>query len=125
VSGYANEALGYVQCDWRSSERCRYPGSLSSNPGPGGPWYCRAHFDCRDPIAGADIVQASMDYRHSDPVQRRAEDQVRADAYCANLGLHTVEEKRAWLRENIAKIGKRIQQPATREPGEDSEEVAA
>ena len=48
--------------------------------------------------------------------------QDRADAHCAKLGLHTVEQKKAWLRDNKLTIKK---VPITREPGEDLDEVAA
>lgn len=96
---------GYIQCDWVSGgTRCRYPGSLSSNTGPGGPWYCRPHYDCKDAMLGASIVDASADYTHQVP-GRTAEDTARAKAYCESLGLHTIEQKRAWLRNNVGKVG--------------------
>lgn len=56
--------LGYQQCEWDSGGvRCKYPGSLTTNTHEGGPYYCRHHFGCDDPIFAADVVEASQDYR--------------------------------------------------------------
>ena len=64
---HAND-LGYQQCEWESAgERCRYPGSMSTNTHEGGPYFCREHFACKDPMWGATVVEASRDYRHVEP----------------------------------------------------------
>jgi len=47
--------------------------------------------------------------------------QRQADAYCESLGLHTIEQKKQWLRDNKL-IVKKV--PVTREPGEDLDEAA-
>lgn len=56
--------LGYSQCEWRANgERCRFPGTISSNTNGHGPWYCAGHDGCRDPLMGAAIVDRSLGYR--------------------------------------------------------------
>lgn len=101
--------LGYIQCEWTDgSSRCRYPGSLCSNTGPGGPWYCSPHFDCRDPLMGATIVQASMDYRHPTPEERRVEHHEKAEAYALALGLKTPAERRAWIKRQVSRLSERM-----------------
>jgi len=55
-------------------------------------------------MMGGAIVEASQDYRHPTEFERRAEDTARATAYCESLGLHTVAEKRAWLKQAVAKL---------------------
>lgn len=59
--------LGYQQCEWESGERCKYPGSMSTNTHAGGPYYCRLHFGCESAQLGAIIVEASRDYHHPTP----------------------------------------------------------
>jgi len=98
-----------VQCEWRDgSTRCRYPGALTTNTGTGGPWYCSAHFGCRDPIMGADIVAASADYVHPNPGEVSAEHQHRATDYCAGLGLKSVMEMREWARSKFKGVYKEV-----------------
>jgi hypothetical protein len=59
-------------------------------------------------MMGAAIVEASQDYRHHTEHERRAENTARAKAYCEGLGLHTVEEKRAWLKDAVRKLTKKM-----------------
>ena len=101
-SGEIDPNFGYIRCDWDSpSGRCRYPGALSSGTSGRGPWFCSAHWDSPSRQIGAQIVEASLDYRHPTPEQVLAEHQARADKVCADLGLDTVEKKRAWVKENL------------------------
>lgn len=50
-------------CDWVSDGRCHYPGVFGH--GKDGPYYCRAHETCGDPVAGSQIVAQS--HRESRP----------------------------------------------------------
>jgi hypothetical protein len=101
--------LGYIRCEWRANNtQCRYPGSITSNVGIGGPWYCGAHYRCHDPIMEADIVEASQDYRHPTRAVLEAEHQARCDAKCAALNLKTVEERRAWVWEQAHKLAAKM-----------------
>lgn len=100
--------LGYVQCEWTDgSNRCRFPGSRSSSTGNGS-WFCTAHFDCRDPLMGATIVQASMDYRHQTPEERYREHHGKAEAYALALGLKTTAERRAWFRRQVSRLAEKM-----------------
>lgn len=67
LSSQARHPLGYQQCEWEAESQCLYPGSLSTNLHEGGPYYCREHFACKDPVWGATVVEASKDYRHIVP----------------------------------------------------------
>ena len=108
LSFRASNPAGYQQCDWDSAgRRCRYPGSISTNTGAGGPYFCRLHFGCADPIFGAQIVEASQDYQHPTEAERMAERQKEADAFCKKMGLETVEQKRAYVRGMFKNIAKR------------------
>lgn len=108
--------LGYSQCDWEADGlRCRYPGSMSTNLACTGPWYCQPHYSCRDPLFGAQIVQASMDYKHPTEDEIVAETRRRQHAYCASIGMlrkdgespesYAVRRKN-WLRERFTKVFK-------------------
>lgn len=113
VYGEKSEApvntLGYPQCEWESSgERCRYPGSMSSNIG-GGSWYCRLHYDCKSSSEGAQFVAASRDYRHPtrDELVREATEEARKATGGQRLkhvprSIGAVD-KLAWAKQIIAK----------------------
>lgn len=47
----------YGCCDWVGDGRCHYPGVFGH--GQNGPYYCRGHENCNDPILGAQIVSQS------------------------------------------------------------------
>jgi len=65
--------LGYSQCEWvADGERCRYPGSISRHTNGHGPWYCGAHDRCGGGALGAQIVTASLGYRHPTLEERDA-----------------------------------------------------
>jgi len=69
--------LGYSQCEWiADGQRCRYPGSSSSNTKGHGPWYCTAHAGSLllhdGPVVAAQIVERSMNYRHLTMEERDA-----------------------------------------------------
>jgi len=101
-SGDIDPAFGYIRCDFDSSSgRCRYPAVLSSGTSGRGPWRCSAHWSVPSPSIGAQIVAASMDYKHPTTEELLAEHQARADKFCAEKGLDTVEKKRAWVKENL------------------------
>lgn len=96
--------LGYQQCEWLANgERCRYPGSMSTNTGSGGPHYCREHFGCHDGAWGALVVEASRDYRRPTEDEIMAEHTARARANLAKWGLGRgpEESERAWMRRGM------------------------
>jgi hypothetical protein len=93
--------LGYQQCEWMAGdERCRYPGTMSTNTHEGGPYYCRLHFGCDDGMWGATVVTASRDYVHPTPADINAAHAARANAYAAEQGLnrHPDESRQMWIR---------------------------
>ena len=47
----------YGQCDWTAEGRCHYPGVFGH--GKDGPYYCRGHENCTDPLLGSQIVEKS------------------------------------------------------------------
>ena len=49
----------------------------------------------------------------------------KAYATCEKLGLFTVEQKRAWVREQMRALASKWRPNYNREPGEDLDEVAA
>lgn len=59
-------------------------------------------------MMGAAIVQASMDYRHPTPEEKRQEHHERAEAYALALGLKTPEERRAWLKRQISRLAEKM-----------------
>lgn len=110
--------LGYQQCEWtHATDRCRYPGTLSTNTGQGGPYYCRLHFACIDPIFGAQVVDASFDYVHETVQERvdKATAEARANLERMGLGRMAGESERDYIdrlrgecRTMFAGIAKRI-----------------
>ena len=105
-------------CAWVSDRRCNYPATMSSTTLGDGPWFCQFHFECSDPIAGADIVAASHDYTAPPATQGRrhplveavaarvlAQANSEAKAYCQDLGLTTVPQMRAHVAKIAPKIG--------------------
>lgn len=97
--------LGYPQCDWRSSgERCSYPGTMSTNQKGEPPFFCSAHFDCSDPILGADIVERSRSYQHANQRDNRPE-------IPAAFRKLSVEQCRSMIKSMAREIGKR--EPST------------
>lgn len=96
--------LGYQQCEWISNrERCSYPGSLSLNTHEGGPYYCRLHFGCDDPVFGAQIVEASRDYVRPAESEALAAHNARARELMVAQGLaqRAGESAAAWRRRMI------------------------
>jgi hypothetical protein len=93
-------ALGYRSCDWNANgERCRFPGTISpSTNGENAQWFCSQHFGCSDPVVGADVLHASMDYKH--PTRAELEDeqqrQVRASLKADNLHRRDEETMRQY-----------------------------
>ncbi len=86
--------LGYQQCEWLSGQdRCRYPGSISTNTHEGGPYYCRLHFGCESGHFGAQIVEASQDYRHPTEDELAAEHTRKARERLGPLGLLKAQEE--------------------------------
>jgi hypothetical protein len=60
--------MSEARCAWIGDGlQCRNPGAFSNSTVGGGPWYCREHWGRNDPIAGADIVQESVQ-RHASGV---------------------------------------------------------
>lgn len=109
-SGQSKEsyALGYPQCDWQSDgKRCRYPGTLTSSTLAESStlWFCFGHFECHNPVMGADIVQASQDYQHV-PTGDRSNVQAAAAAFCEQHGLKTQAEMRTYIRSKLPTIAK-------------------
>ena len=48
----------------------------------------------------------------------------RAEKTCRDLGLTTIEQKRAWLRNAVSKLANKMRPNYMREPGQDDEEAA-
>jgi len=117
--GY-DATLGYRRCSWNADgEQCRYPGSLS-NTVTRGNWVCRLHYECRDAIQGAIIVAASLDYKHQGQAEKDRHHQAQADETCKRLGLETIAQKRAWLKNHWPQMAAFDTAPP-REPGDDDE----
>ena len=120
VKALENQAqpLGYQQCEWLAgTERCHYPGSMSTNTGSGGPYFCRLHFACSDPIYGADVVAASRDYKHPTEAESMAAHTQQAKANLEAYGLARGEteafsawRKRCmqWVRQRRGNVAKRF-----------------
>jgi hypothetical protein len=107
-SGLVDPELGYIRCEWTANgERCRYPGSLTTNTRAGGPWYCGPHFRCKDPIAGLDILEASRDYVPETEEEIMEARRARALQWCKERGLNTVAEMRAYVRSVAQGIGRK------------------
>lgn len=64
----------------------------------------------RLPTGWANLCRHHYEFHH----------QRQADAFCAERGLVTVEQKQAWIKEKLGDIAKRITGPG-RNPGEDDE----
>lgn len=95
---------GYRECDWLAGdEHCLYPGTMSSSTNGEGKFFCRGHFECYDPVVGADVVAASQDYVHHDP-RDIAKLQAEARAYCEKLGLDSTLMLRRELLESCRKL---------------------
>lgn len=93
--------LGYRQCEWTSDhQRCRYPGSMSSNTHEGGPWYCSLHFACESAAYGASIVEASRDYQHPTPAELDAAHRAEVSARLKARGLDRQpnETVKQWMK---------------------------
>lgn len=102
VGTCVDPSLRYIRCEWVSDyERCRYPGTLSPNTRGGGPWFCRGHFGCDDPVLGAQIVSQSNNYARPTYQNRISQIAHRAEIRCRELGLVTLEQKRKWLLEHL------------------------
>lgn len=86
--------LGYRQCDWRATERCRFPASLSTATDGSGPWYCSAHHACSSGFMGDDIVQASRSYKHAVDTDLQA----RSVQFCKSLGLQNRIAMVEWVK---------------------------
>lgn len=89
-----------LQCSWlANSERCNYPGAHSHNTTGGGPWYCGVHDTCKDPILGAQIVEASRKYR---PVNSLVKLQLEMETHAAQQRLvhHIPKGGRNWALRN-------------------------
>lgn len=55
------------QCAWEADgKRCRYPGTVGRSVNGSGPWFCRWHDDCADPVHGARLVEESQSYTPED-----------------------------------------------------------
>jgi len=95
------------RCAWTSNGlRCAFPGALSSGTHGEGPWYCRHHFDIRDPGMGAAIDEESQSYRPPRDLREAHERslelaQRNADAFCAARGLRTAADCIAYCRETL------------------------
>jgi hypothetical protein len=78
-------------------------------------------------MLGGQVVEASRDYHHPTKAERDAAHLRKAREYCAERGLHTVADMRAWLRKNsIGKLEKKLTANTPQsEPGADYEEDAA
>ena len=120
--GRVQDWPGYQQCEWNTDgERCRYAGTMSHSTGPGN-WLCRHHWSCRDAIEGTTIVAASQDYQHQTQAEREKEHHAQAERYCNNLGLDTLEKRKAWLHAKWPAMAAYDTRKAPREPGEDWDE---
>lgn len=118
-------------CSWHANgKRCRYPGSLSSNTNGAGPWYCRYHFGCTDPVIGAQILDESQEYK---PVTKGDQEREHSEAVAKRLKAKGLDQKagetrgqyigrlRNYINASMRQIAAR---EATREPGEDEAEAA-
>ena len=96
-------------CEWRAGEqRCKFPASMSSATDGSGPWYCSAHADCQDPVAGSDYVEASQDYDKAGIARsKQLHEQKAAAAYCQAHGLTTQADMVAHMRQSLGRIGNR------------------
>lgn len=85
------------RCSWvADGERCHYPGSISPSTRGEGPWFCAAHFSCRDGAEGAQIVEQSK--RNKKPVQTIGDLTLRAKLENAKRGIHTTAQCQAACR---------------------------
>jgi hypothetical protein len=94
-----SDSRGYRECEWKSDGRqCRYPATMSTNTHEGGPWYCCHHFGCDSAAFGAQVVDASRDYRHPTPEEIEAERmiEVRASLKAKGLDRQPNEDVRIW-----------------------------
>jgi hypothetical protein len=119
--GWSSRALGKPKddpfrydCAWEADgKRCRYPGNISSNINGAGPWYCRWHDGCDDPVHGARLVEESQNYQPEDTTKTF---QAEVNASLLRLGLQRREGEsvadhasrcRAWVLEELKRgIGK-------------------
>lgn len=116
-----NFALGYQRCEWVSDGlRCKYPASLTHSTHGSGPWYCRLHFECGSASYGASVVQASRDYRHPTREELDAEHQAQAEAKCEALGLHTVEQRRRWVKAQVNRLADRMRPDYLKETSDEN-----
>jgi hypothetical protein len=61
------------RCSWLAGiEQCHYPGAISHGTKGDGPFYCRHHFFCGDPVTGQRIVEESRDWQRGAAVPLRA-----------------------------------------------------
>lgn len=101
VQQRAPEKVSYRTCEWSSDSRqCRYPGSISPNTRDGGPWYCALHYACDSAAYGAEVVRASMDYRHPTIEELQAERTVAALESLKAKGLdrQPSESSKDWMK---------------------------
>lgn len=99
----------YPPCSWSvDGEPCRYPGTMTKSTlaEPDTQWFCSKHFDCEDPVAGADIVAASRDYVHRPAGQSVAELQAEAAQYCKDNGIESLSQMRRFVHQKA-----RLRQP--------------
>ena len=111
-----DNSLGYTQCSWESGGiRCLYPGSISHNISGAGPWFCRWHFDCTDPIYGMQVIDQSKSYRHVSEREKLRDRQSQALANLDKCGLARLadestqewtERMRQFVRERAKTIGR-------------------
>jgi hypothetical protein len=96
---------GYQQCEWiAANEQCRYPGSITTNTHEGGPYFCRLHFGCDDGHWGAQIVEASRDYKHlslAELIQEQTE-RAKENLRAKGLARRPDETPGAWRKRMIA-----------------------
>jgi hypothetical protein len=83
---------------------CNSAGTLSLTTLGGGPWYCREHFS------------RMMGWDQPKPVHNRSLVHIQQEAakYCAERGLHTVEQMREFVATSL-KFGRVL----SREPGQE------
>lgn len=91
---------GYTQCSWMADGiHCLYPGSISHNISGAGPWFCRWHFDCTDPVYGQYVVDESKSYRHLTEAEKMRKRQTQAIENLDKYGLARLpdEEMDEWV----------------------------
>lgn len=118
------------RCAWEADgKRCKYPGNLSSSTNGTGPYYCRWHFHCDDPVHGARLVQESQSYHPENP-EAAFDAEVKASLKSRGLEQQPGESMhefalrcQAWVKDNMKQIVKPLPYDPSKRYSEEMEEA--